>query len=195
MAKNIEIEYIKNMNLHLINEINYMSKKLESCETSQFEKMLICGKSCERQSLLIEAIQWYEQIVIMMEDACLINNCYKETLGRLALNQLRLNLYKQGLITAKKLVDIDESFIIKIGKGNVSSLTILGEAMLLNNFIDEALEVLEAAIRLCPDDEYSVYHLNSLYLELGMIDKKEEIIKKITFVLKNIKLDLKIKTL
>jgi tetratricopeptide (TPR) repeat protein len=106
---------------------------------------------------------------------------HNEAQARLAINLIRAGRKEEGLRVAADLADRAPEFRFKTVKNdlNVSSQTLLGDALRVNGDIDGAIRAYETALELEPGDAHSAARLAELYLVHGRVGKAADLDDKI----------------
>jgi len=94
---------------------------------------------------------------------------HDDSRARLAINLLRAGRLEEGLRLAAALAAEKPDFRFHTIKGEltVTAMTLLGDALRVNNQLDEAMRAYEEALAFEPDDSHSAARLAELYLITG----------------------------
>jgi tetratricopeptide (TPR) repeat protein len=124
------------------------------------------GKLWEFLSMPGRSIEFYER-------ALQLDPNFHEATARLAICLIKTGRLKEGLRVASDLARQDPEFRFKTINGtlNVTSMTVLGDALRVNNEIDDAIRAYEQALQLEPEDLHSVARLAELHLIQGQVDR------------------------
>jgi len=143
------------------NALAALNSALSSCEKPTSEGALARGKIFEITGDKEKAI--YEYIDASKDISSL------EPLSRLTIAQLQAGHYKSALSNAIKLSAKDDKYsVISLALAEkYSSMTLLADALLLNNRPDEAVKAYSKALTINPDDTFSAGRLAHLYLAQG----------------------------
>lgn len=122
---------------------------------------------------IFELVGYFSEAASSYADALALDCDSDETTGRLAIALLKLGDVSRGLSTAMTLAARNPQYKIKaLATEEVSSaMTILGDALVANKRIEDAVEAYEAARKLDSTDTYAAGRLAKLYLA---IDKPEK---------------------
>lgn len=135
--------------------------------------LLAAGKISEFSHALTVAAKFYEEALVV--DAK--NN---EARARLALVKLKLGLLEEGLRDAAVLCHAFPEFrFSSLGGTPISGMTVLGDALRLNECEDKAREAYEKALAINPDDSYAAGRLAEKLVKDGDFKSAVQLVDRI----------------
>jgi tetratricopeptide (TPR) repeat protein len=126
---------------------------------------------------MYELVGFFSAAASAYNEALVYESGSHEALARLAITELKAGRTAQGLKTATDLAARAPEFEVSelAGIQTVSSMTILGDALLLSNRVNDAQVAYEQARRINADDGYASVRLAQLRLMEGDVDGAVEL--------------------
>lgn len=152
--------------------INAIAEQVEIVKKkpSHADGLVASGKIYEFSNELSVAISFYQQALGKAHQN-------PEAWARLALAKLKFGLLKEGLNDAIQLSNYEPGFrFLTLCKTPTSSMTVLGEALRLNDFTDKAMEAYHKAAEIEPKDLYAHGRRAELLLAAGHLEEAVELL-------------------
>lgn len=132
---------------------------------------------------VFELVGYFPQAIECYKAALAIDPELEEAAARLSISQLKAGQFKNSLASAMSLAARNPEFQIRALATNeqVSAMTILGDALVTNDRLNDAIEAYQAARRIAAgaggagEDSYAAGRLAQIYLALGEPQKALEL--------------------
>lgn len=118
---------------------------------------------------VFELVGYFEDAIASYSQAMALEHTNDEAAARLALSEIKARRPQQALASATALATRAPKFTLKAlaTDEHISAMTILGDALLLNDRLEDAVQAYNTARQINSTDSYAAGRLAQVFLALG----------------------------
>ena len=160
----------KNPNRAVVNHALLLSRRSQETLNQASAKIGdLTAQGAFARGQIFELVGYFDDAAASYQEAIALDHCFDEARARLALAQLKGKQPAKALVTATSLAARNQNLqVLALATDElVSAMTILGDTLVANDRLDDAVHAYEAARVIDAGDTYAAGRLAELYLAIG----------------------------